>query len=88
MQREEQDSGKPTIHCGTVGAAGRAARQRKSPDPNAVGGSPKASPSRPPGGHGKKSEPALTGLETSDVSFVRRSSRVLLLIANKLASDF
>ncbi len=50
MQREEQDSGKPTIHCGTVGAAGRAARQRKSPDPNAVGGYPQGSPSRPPGG--------------------------------------
>ena len=39
-------------------------------------------------GHGKKSETALMGIETSDVSFVRHSSRDLLFIANKLASDF
>lgn len=36
----------------------------------------------------KKSETALSGLEKSDVSFVRRSSRNLLIIANNLTSDF
>ena len=35
----------------------------------------------------KKSDTALTGLERSDVSFVRLSSRYDLLIANKLTSD-
>ena len=39
------------------------------------------------GGLDKKSETALTGLATSDVSFVRLSSRSVLLIANKLMSD-
>ncbi len=39
-------------------------------------------------GHSGGMVRALMGLETSDVSFVRRSSRDLLLIANKLASDF
>jgi len=37
--------------------------------------------------HKKKSETALTGLETSDVSFVRLRCRSVLLIANKLMSD-
>ena len=36
----------------------------------------------------KKSDTALTGLETSDVSFVRLSSRFDLFIANRLTSDF
>ena len=46
-------------------------------DPNVVGASRRgARPGRP------------EGLETSDVSFVRLSSRSVLLIANKLMSDF
>ena len=36
----------------------------------------------------KKSDTALTGLETSDVRFVRLRSRSGLLIANKLTSEF
>ena len=36
----------------------------------------------------KQSDPALMGLEMSDVSFVRLSSRSVLLIANKLTSEF
>ena len=39
-------------------------------------------------GANKKSDTTLTGLETSEVSFVRLSSRSNLLIANKLTSDF
>lgn len=35
----------------------------------------------------KKSETALTGFETLDVSFARLSSRFNLLIAKKLISD-
>ena len=38
-------------------------------------------------GSGKKSDTALAGIERSDVSFVRLSSRSDLLIANKLKSD-
>ena len=40
------------------------------------------------GSRQKKSETILTGLETSDVSFVRLRCRPVLFIANKLTSDF
>ena len=65
---------------------------RRTSDSNGVGVRRRQThPGRPEGlrrSQKKKSEIALTGLETSDISFVRHSSRDLLLIANKLASDF
>ena len=56
-------------------------------DSNVVGAARREARPWPPRGPDKKSETALTGLEMSDVSFVRLSRMAVLLIEVKLTSD-